>query len=432
MQKAYRHDISLLQQNTNNLKRQIMKKIILFLAMVMGFTFTYAQKNNVRLAKDKALNDGRPDFKGARDAIKLALQDSTTKNQAETWYVAGLIGNKQSDIEFKKAVLNMKYDTVAKGKAVMESYEYLVHSAKLDMMPDAKGKVKPKFINDIKPIIKDYYTTQQHLISYGIYQYYSKDYSGAVKTFDAYLEIPTLPFMNNEIKVDSMYQKVKYYAGVCASSAKMHDKALNYFESLKDTKYNPLGVYSSLTQEYLDGKDSVKYLSTIKEAIAKFPTQSWYLQNLINYYIHSNKTKEALTYLDAAIVREPSNSEYQFIKGQLYLSIDNFDEAYKSLTKASELDPKNADIYAETGRSFFNKAVKMSVEVNKIKDLNLAKKEEVKVVEIFKQAIPMYKKAVELKPNNIDYLTPLKQLYYRLQMDSDYDAVNKKIKELQK
>jgi len=409
-----------------------MKKIILFLAMVMGFTFTYAQKNNVRLARDKASNDGKPDFKGARDAIKLALQDSTTKNQAETWYVAGLIGNKQSDIEYKKAILNTKFDTLTKGKALIESYDYFVQAAKLDMMPDAKGKVKPRFINDIKLILKDYYNTQQHLLGYGVYQFYNSDYNGAVKTFDAYLEIPTLPFMNNEIKTDSMYQKVKYYAGVCASKAKMHEKALKYFESLKETKYNPLGVYSSLSEEYLDAKDSVNYLKTIKDAIVKFPDQPWYLQNLINYYIRSNKAKDALTYLDEAIGRDPNNGEYYYTKGQLYMSIENFEDAYKSLAKAIEILPKNADVYAEAGRSYFNKAVKMSVETNKIKDMSLAKKEEAKVVEVFKQAIPFYKKAIELKPNNVEYLTPLKQLYYRLQMDSDYDAINKKIKELQK
>lgn len=300
VQQIYNHDTGLLQQNTNNLKTQIMKKIILLLAVVMSFSFAYAQKTNVRLAKDKALNEGRPDFKGAREAIKLALQDSTTSGQAETWFVAGLIGNKQSEAEFKKAILNQKYDTLTKGKAMMESYDYFLKAAKLDMLPDAKGKVKPKFINDIKAYIKDYYNTQQNLIGYGIYQFYNKDFSGAVKTFDTYLEIPTLPFMNNEIKMDSMYQKIKYYAGVCASSAKMHDKALKYFESLKDSKYNTLGVYSSLTQEYLDGKDSVNYLKTIKEAIGKFPTQPWYLQNLINYYIRSNKANDALTYLDAA------------------------------------------------------------------------------------------------------------------------------------
>ena len=79
-----------------------------------------------------------------------AAKDSTTKDLAETWYVAGLIGNKQSEIEYKKAILNQKFDTLSKGKAMMESYDYFMQTIKLDMVPDAKGKVKPKFAKDIK------------------------------------------------------------------------------------------------------------------------------------------------------------------------------------------------------------------------------------------------------------------------------------------
>ena len=118
-----------------------MKKLILSLFLVISFTFSYAQKANVSKAKNKALMDN-PDFAGAREAIKQALQDSTTKNLAETWYVAGLIGYSESDAAYKKALLRQPIDTVAKGKAILESYNYFVQADKLDQQPDAKGKVK--------------------------------------------------------------------------------------------------------------------------------------------------------------------------------------------------------------------------------------------------------------------------------------------------
>jgi tetratricopeptide (TPR) repeat protein len=408
-----------------------MKKIILFLILVMSFTFTFAQKANVRLARDKALNEDKPDFKGAREAIKLALQDSTTKNQAETWYVAGLIGNKQSEAEYKKAILNLKFDTLTKGKALIESYDYFIQAIKFDMLPDAKAKVKPKYAKEIKAIFKDYYTIQPNLIGYGAYQYGKDDFKGAVKTFETFLEIPKLPVMNNEIKMDSTYDMITYYTGVCASSAKMNTKALQYFESLKDKKYQLSSVYQNLANEYLNGKDTVNYIKTIKEGIDKFPKLPWFLQNLINFYIHSNKIQDAISYLNTAIEREPSFAQYQFVKGQLYLSLENFDESTKALNKAAELDPKNPDIYAETGRSYYNKAVKLSLEANKIKDVSLYKKEEAKIDEVFRQAIPSYKKAIELK-RDVEYMTPLKQLYYRLQMDAEYADIAKQIKELQK
>jgi len=92
-----------------------MKKIILSLFLVISFTLSFAQKANVSKAKNKALMEN-PDFTGARDAIKLALKDSTTKNLAETWYVAGLIGNKQNEALYQKALLKMPFDTIVKGE----------------------------------------------------------------------------------------------------------------------------------------------------------------------------------------------------------------------------------------------------------------------------------------------------------------------------
>ena len=410
-----------------------MKKLIFFLILTLCLSsVAFAQKANVRKAKDKALNEDKPDYAGAREAIKLALKDSTTKDLAETWYVAGLIGNKQSDAEYKKAILNQKFDTLTKGKALIESYDYFIQAIKLDMLPDAKGKVKPKYAKEIKQILKEYYQIQPNLIGYGAYQYGKDDFAGSLKTFEAFLEIPKNPIMNNEIKMDSTYNMIMFYTGVSAANAKMHDKAINYFKILLEKKYQPTSVYQNLANEYIRVKDSANYIATIKEAIDKIPSQPWFLQNLINYYIHSNKMQDAIQYLNTAIEREPSFAQYHFVKGQLYLNTENFDEAAKALNKAAELDPTNADIYAELGRSYFNKAVKQGLEADKIKDAKTSMKERTRIEEIFKQAIPFYKKAVELKPKEVDYMVPLKQLYYRLQMDNDYADIAKQIKELQK
>jgi tetratricopeptide (TPR) repeat protein len=408
-----------------------MKKIILLLILAASFTFSPAQKANVQKAKDKALNEEKPDFAGAREAIKLALKDSTTKDNAETWYVAGLIGNKESEVQYKKAILNMPFDTLSKGKALMESYYYFIQAIKFDNFPDGKGKVKPKFATKIKPILKDYYSIRENLIGYGAYQYSKENYDESFNVFKAYLEIPKLPIMNNEIKMDSIYDMINFYTGLSASGAKKHDEAIRIFTEMKSKNYQLSAVYQNLAVEYITLKDSVSYTKTLKEGIEKFPKQPWFLQNLINFYIHSNKIPDAIVYLNTAIEREPNSAQYYFVKGQLNLTLENFDEATLAFNKAIELDPKNADYYAELGRSYYNKAIKLSLEANKIKDTNQFKIEDAKVDEVFKQAIPFYKKAIELKPKEVDFMTPLKQLYYRLQMDNDYEAISKQIKALQ-
>jgi len=403
-----------------------MKKIILSLFLVISFTFSFAQKSNVSKAKNKALMEN-PDFTGAREAIKLALADSTTKNLAETWYVAGLIGNKQNEALYQKALLKMPFDTIVKGTALVESYDYFLQAIKLDQLPDAKGKVKPRYSKDIKPILKEYYTVQQNLIGYGAYQFEKKNYEGAVKTFEIFMDIPKLPIMNNEIKIDSTYYMIAYYTAVAANNAKMYDKSIALYESLKDKKYETKGVYQSLYQCYVTKKDTVNFVKTLKEGFELFPTDAWFLQNLINYYIYSGKMKEALLYLDKAIEREPTLSQYRYVKGNLEESQGNFDEARLAFDKAIELDPTQADSYAGIGRIYYNKAVKILEAGSKIKDVKLYNAEAKKAEDLFKQSLPFFKKASEVNPKDIEFKKTLKSLYYRLQMNTEFDAVNKEI-----
>jgi len=403
-----------------------MKKIILSLILVICFTSVFAQKANVTKAKNKALMDD-PDFAGGREAIKLALLDSTTSKLAETWYVAGLIGDKENELLGVKAAANLPYDADVKGKAILEAYNYFLEAYKLDQLPDAKGKVKPEFSKKIKPKIKEYFTNQQNLIAYGASLYDKKNYLGATKAFDAYLSIPKLPMMNNEIPLDSTYNMITYYDALASSNANFHDKAIKLYEGLKDKKYESETVYQLLYEEYVTKKDTVNYVKTLKEGLEKFPTNAWFLQNLINHYIFTGKSKDAMTYLNTAIDRDPNIAQYHYVKGNLEESLGNTVEAIAAFDKALELDPTLADAYAGKGRLYYNKAVKMSDEANKIKDVKQYNVEMKNVEALFKQSIPFFKKASEMKPKDIEIKRTLKTLYYRLKMDADFEAIKKEI-----
>ncbi len=407
-----------------------MKKIILALFLVVSFTSSFAQKANVSKAKNKALMDN-PDFAGAREAILPALQDPTTKNDPYTWYVAGLIGNKENDVLYQKALLNQKFDSDEKGKAILESYNYFLKADSLDLLPNAKGKVKPRFEKDIKAKIKDYYTTQQNLIAYGAYLYENKKYADAVNAFDVYLQIPKLTLMNHEIPMDSTYNKISYYTAIAASYANMHDKAISILENLKDKNYETLTVYELLYQEYQTKKDTVNFVKTLKDGFDKYPNEPWFLQNLINYFIYSGKTKDALTYLNTAIEREPKNPQYHYVKGNLDESFGNTDEAIKDFNLAIQLDSTLADAYAGLGRLYYNKAVKVLENANNLKDNKQVVVEQTKAQGFFQQSVPFFQKAAQLKPKEIEYKRTLKTLYYRLKMDKEFEAINKEIQALQ-
>lgn len=404
-----------------------MKRISLFLILALSFTVAIAQKANVKKAKNYALMENA-DFKAARETIKLALSDSTTKNLAETWYVAGLIGSKENDQLYQKEVLNQAFDKDVKGQAILESIPYFLQAMKLDSLPDEKGKVKPKFSREIKDIIRDYYTTPQNLYEYAAYLFDTKkDYINAHKVFDIYLSIPKMPMMKNEIKIDTNYVKIQYYSAASASQADLHADAIKIFEDIKNKGFEEKFIYQMLYQEYMTAKDTVNYVRILNEGYQRFPSEPWFLQNLINYYIFSNKIPEAMTYLNSAIQRDPNNAEYLLIKGKLADQLGNSDDARAAFDQAVKLNPNLAEGYSEIGRLIYNKAVKMFDDANNIKDLKLYNVAKKKAETALGESIPFYKKAAEINPKEVEYKKNLKTIYYRLRMDKEFDAIEKEI-----
>lgn len=395
--------------------------------LVMSITCSFAQKKNVSTARNRALME-TPDFKGARDLIKLALEDETTKNQATTWYVAGLIGYQENEAEIKKMMLSQKHDIDKKGEAIMESYKYFVKAWELDQLPNAKGKVRPRH-RDIKAKVSEYFTNQANLVAYGAHLYEKKNFERTIEVFETYLGIPKLPMMNNELVLDSTYYMIKYYTAFAAINAKKNDLALKHLLEMKTAGYEENAVHQLIYQEYADRKDTVNYVKILKEGFERFPAEPFYLQNLINHYIFTNQSEEAVKYLNAAIAKEPTVAQYHLVKGKLDELMAKYDDARAAFDKAIELDPKLADAHAEIGRLFYNKAVRMSDDANNIKDIKLYNAERVKIDKVFAEAIPHYKKAIELNPDEFEYKKILRNLYYRLKMDKEYDALNKAMNE---
>lgn len=436
-----------------------MKKLILSLLVLASFTITstYAQKANVNKAKSKATSEN-PNFNEARELIKPALIDATTKNEANTWYVAGLIGyNEKRNIDEKNsspATIEEKNDLAAlKAKAALESYNYLLIADSLDQLPNEKGKVKPKYRRNIKDIIREY---PGNFIEYGASLFDNKQYSEAYTYFNKFVELVDLPLMENEIPKDSTYKMIKYFAAIAATQADLGNEAIVLYETLKNENYETLTVYQLLAEEYgkiiLDEANIEKSLleearrnpskygkmknekmfeQTLMEGSQLFPQDAWFIQKLINYYIDNQENQKALTYLNSAIEKNPKSAEYRFVEGGLKESLGDIDGAIQSYIKATEIDPKMGAAYAELGRIHYNKAITIGEEID-ITDRKKAKEEEEKAIVEFKKALTNFEKASKINPEENSYKYRLRNLYYRLRMDKEYDAINKEIEQQEK
>lgn len=415
-----------------------MKKSLILAALVLMSAGCYAQKANLKKAKNYALQE-TPDFAAARAAISEAIENEETKNLAETYYVAGLIGYQEATAENYNQLMGKGADQAKAGRAVEESYNYWLKADELAMVPVLNKKgvevpADPKTRANIVKKMLEYYKNQE-LVKYGIYLNEQRDFVGAYTAFKTHIGIPELPMMQTEklqkeMPRDTTYEQYKYYAAIFAVQAEMHPEAIALLSEMKDGEYEAISVNQFLYQEYVAVKDTAKFVETLQNAIVRFPSEPWFLQNLINYYIFSGQEQTAIDYLAQAIDREPNVAQYHLIKGNLDENQGHYEDALKDFDNALAIDPTLADAEAGKGRVWYNQAVKLNEAAAMITDNKEYKKALEEMNEVFRKSLPHFEKAHEMAPEERSYMQTLKGLYYRFGMDDKYNKISEELNNL--
>ncbi|MDR1699252.1 MAG: hypothetical protein LBR75_05470 [Prevotellaceae bacterium] len=387
-----------------------MKKTILIGMMAFGAFALFAQKSNVNKAMtyiymEETLKSA--EINAAKELITPALEDPTTMNDAKTWYVAGMVANKEYDAEYVKSMRGQTDDNEAKkGRVVMAAVDYFAKADELDSRPDAKGKVKHKYREEIKPYVKNY---RNVLINYGIYSYNKNDMRNAIRAFEKFLEIPALPMMQGDVSVtqDSTILIIREYL----------DDAII------------LQAKNNLAEK----KDTAAYYKAIKAAFDKNPESKRLINSMLDYYsIMKNDPEKALEFVDKAIALQPDNVIYYTIKGQLLSRLGRTDDALAVFQKVAELEPNNTEAYIGMASIFTAAGDRLGEEANAIKE-NAAY--EAKMAErkaMFTKAIPYLEKVRQLDSQDTQNLRILQQVYYIVEGDSEnYQRISAELKAFQ-
>jgi tetratricopeptide (TPR) repeat protein len=352
-----------------------MKKVLFTTILCFLVSISFAQKKAVKEANNE-LKSTVPNIAEARNLIKGALTNPETAESAETWYVAGSIENKQFDMERAKEMLGQKPNEAVMYPALEAIFPYFQKAIVFDQRPDEKGKVKPKYIKDIKAIMvanRPFYSNA------GLYYYNKKDYQKAYENFKLYGDIVKMDILTDEkwILVDTIENQVRFYAGLMAATIPNHEAAIEIFDEMKDKGYNEDEVYRSLANEYNVIEDTLGFEKTIGEGFKKFPNtpDNFYLLHMINISISSGNTQEAINYLDAAIANDSNNAQLYDVLGQVYENGKKDDKALENMKKAIELEPENVEINSHIGRVYYNLGHTTRTIADEIKDVEQSKVE---------------------------------------------------------
>jgi len=104
------------------------------------------------------------------------------------------------------------------------------------------------------------------------------------------------------------------------------------------------------------------------------------------------------------------------VKGQLYETEGNIDEAIKCFEKAISLRPEFAAALGNLGRMYFNSAIEKNNRLSEsiVNTVDFNKAREAEVLPLYRKALPYYEKAHSLDPQEREYMVALRGIYYNL------------------
>ena len=403
-----------------------MKQVLLIIGLCLATTVAFAQKAAVSGA-EKIAKDQRGNLNEARDLIKGAMSHPDTKDDPKTWFVAGQIEDAQLNRESAKQVLGQSANELLMYQSIKDAFPLFLKAYELDQRPDAKGKIAPKYTKNIKGILSANLT---HYWNGGVYYFESGDYQKAYDLFQQYLEITNQPFFAGEKTAakDENYQTIQFFSAVAAMQLENPELEIKTLNKAKEFPYRQYDVYTYLVYAYDKQKDSVNIEKTLGEGMRLFPDSSYFLLNLINLYIFSDRNDKAMEMLTTAIANDSENPQLYQALGSVYESgYNDSKKAEENYMKALQYNQENPEALSNLGRIYFNDGIGIVNDANQLADIQLYNSEKEKAAELFRKALPYFEKAHQIDSDRSDYMIALRGIYYQLGMDDKFNEMEAKM-----
>ena len=262
------------------------------------------------------------------------------------------------------------------------------------------------------------------------------------------------------------------YAANAAYLDKDYDLALDYFTQLKDLGYTGIvteytavntetgerenmgsknqmdlmvktGTYTDPKVEVSESKtativkniafvhvekgDTEAAIQAVQDARKMDPTDVNLLLTEANLQIKLENKEEFARLMNEAVELDPNNPALFFNLGVISGEQGDFDKAKEYYRKAIELDPNYVDAYINLGSALLEDDKVLVEEMNKnLNDFDKYDQIKAKQVDLYKEVIPLYEKAYEIRPDDLDTIRTLMSLYENTGMDDKFAAIKEK------
>lgn len=417
-----------------------MKKVILTLVLATGILTANAQSAKVVSARNylgefEKSNDS--DYLNkAKEAIDLASENPDTKDQSKTLVYRGQIylaifeNGLRKETEKLTATMPdpKKREAAVYQNTSSEALGSSLEAFKKAKTLDAKGNWSTEIGNGIAKIAV-YYNNK------AAYDYNGKKFAESMDSFEKAYEMG-----------GSKDTNLLYNIALTADRSGNLEKAKLYYGKMMETKQGLGSTYTSLMNVYLMAKDTAGGMEVLKKGRVAFPNDINLLISETNYYLKTNKSKEALENLNLAIQAKPADANLYLVRGNIHDNLANpKDDAGKDLEKPkdyeeklkqAEADYKKAvelkadyfDALYNLGVLYNNHGVAITKLADKITDNSKYNAENERATAEFTRAMPILEKALSVNPKDRGTMIALKQIYARTQQLDKLKEINEKLK----
>ncbi len=366
---------------------------------------TYAEAEQLVKAGLDQLVSSEEKAKAYNHLTKLALEKFDSENAIQTANMAALVS--------KTPVT--PYDTLGFYEAAYNATVNGLECIKYDSQPNAKGAIKPKFTEALKPLISN---TRLQLITAGNHYAGLGDKDGVLKYWGAFLDSDNNPLFAASKPMEAQFLgQVAYYTAQFANQDKQYDRAEKYADiAMQDSTMREkaqIFKYAMAQRNLKTHEDSVKYVSQIEELYQREPDNEMAFGTLCNMYNDLKMTDKLKATIQEKLDKDPQNYTAWALKGQTLMNQNttaenpNWDECIDAFKKAVEIDGTNPVILTYLGFSINSKAAQANDRV--------AQKA------LYKESMEYLERAKEIDPERerANWAYPLYQCYYLVYAASD-------------
>ena len=368
-----------------------MKKLIVAAMLVLGATSAFAGDSDALKAVMKAKTYAEAEALLKQNLGQLANDAEKAKAYNKLVDLSMKAYNDQQSIMQTNQIMkkNDPIDENAMNEGAYNALMNAIECYKYDQLPNAKGKVAPKFGSNAARV----WAARVQLVNAGQTAAQNNKADEVLKYWGAFLDTDSEPlFAGIDAKqkdgekeyigqVALFAARYAYQAKDAARCEKYCDIAMKSEKEAKDALNLKLYVMKDGLKTHAD---SLAYVDKLKGLYAQDENNDVILDGLNSMYSSMQMEKEQEALLNAVIAKNPSNFVALANLGMMYIQKNDADNAIKNLKLALAAKPDNVTVLTYLGACYNSKA-------GALQDPNGRKV-------VYKEAVKVLDKAKELDP----------------------------------